>query len=122
MKRRSWKANDEKGMTPYKLEAILRHYDELYEMYLREGMEEFSLDDGTTVNIHDLLQGIDELPKRQRTALLLTCIGNLKEVEAAPGSLHIPEAIGGITITYNLPEFQEKGLKLTSKNKVIPCS
>jgi len=39
-----------------------------------------------------------------------------KEVEAAPGSLHIPEAIGGITITYNLPEFQEKGLKLTSKN------
>jgi len=82
--RRSWKANDEKGMTCYKLEAILRHYDELYEMWKREGMEEFRLDDGTTVNIHDLLQGINELPKRQRTALILTCIGNLKEVEAAP--------------------------------------
>ena len=39
-----------------------------------------------------------------------------KELEAAPDSLHIPEAIGGVTITYNLPELPEKGLKLTSKN------
>ena len=39
-----------------------------------------------------------------------------KELEAAPDSLTIPEAIGGVTITYNLPEFPEKGLKLTSKN------
>ncbi|HXV65623.1 MAG TPA: phosphate ABC transporter substrate-binding protein PstS [Nitrosopumilaceae archaeon] len=39
-----------------------------------------------------------------------------KEVEQASDSLHIPEVIGGVTVTYNLPEFPQSGLKLTSKN------
>lgn len=38
-----------------------------------------------------------------------------KEVDLAPDSLHIPEAIGGVTVTYNVPEVPT-GLKLTSKN------
>ena len=35
------------------------------------------------------------------------------EMAAAPGSLQIPETIGGVVVTYNLPEVPEKGLKLT---------
>ena len=36
------------------------------------------------------------------------------EVELAPDSLTIPEAIGGITVTYNIPEVPKSGLKLTA--------
>lgn len=71
-------------MTPYKLEAILRHYWEFRELYEQHGVEEIPLEDGLIVNIHDVLRGIEELPKRQRTALVLTCLRNMKEVEAAP--------------------------------------
>ncbi len=39
-----------------------------------------------------------------------------KEFELAPDSLHIPEAIGGVTVTYNIPEVPQSGLKLTAKN------
>jgi phosphate transport system substrate-binding protein len=39
-----------------------------------------------------------------------------KEVGQATDSLHIPEAIGGVTVTYNIPEFPQSGLKLTAKN------
>jgi len=35
------------------------------------------------------------------------------EVQLAPDSLTIPEAIGGITVTYNIPEVPKSGLKLT---------
>lgn len=35
------------------------------------------------------------------------------ERELAPGTLHIPEAIGGVVVVYNLPEVPNKGLKLT---------
>jgi len=38
-----------------------------------------------------------------------------KELEQAPDTLTIPEAIGGVTVTYNLPEISS-GLKLTAKN------
>ena len=71
-------------MTSYRLEAILRHYAEFRELYEQNGVEEITLEDGFVVNVHDVLRGIDELPKRQRTALILTCLFNLKEVEAAP--------------------------------------
>lgn len=37
------------------------------------------------------------------------------EVELAPGTLHIPEAIGGVVVAYNIPEIPDKGLKLTGK-------
>jgi len=36
------------------------------------------------------------------------------ERELAPGTLHIPESIGGVVVVYNLPEVPNKGLKLTS--------
>jgi len=36
-----------------------------------------------------------------------------KELELAPDSLHIPEAIGGVTFTYNIPEVPQSGMKLT---------
>lgn len=35
------------------------------------------------------------------------------ESDAAPNTLHIPEAIGAVTIVYNLPEMEQSGLKLT---------
>lgn len=35
------------------------------------------------------------------------------ERELAPGTLHIPEAIGGVVVVYNIPEVSNKGLKLT---------
>jgi len=36
------------------------------------------------------------------------------ERELAPGTLHIPESIGGVVLVYNVPEIPEKGLKLTA--------
>lgn len=35
------------------------------------------------------------------------------ERELAPGTITIPEAIGGVTVVYNIPEIPDKGLKLT---------
>jgi phosphate transport system substrate-binding protein len=35
------------------------------------------------------------------------------ERELAPGTLHIPETIGGVVVAYNIPEVSNKGLKLT---------
>ncbi|MFQ5476975.1 MAG: phosphate ABC transporter substrate-binding protein PstS, partial [Nitrosopumilus sp.] len=35
------------------------------------------------------------------------------ERELAPGTLHIPESIGGVVLVYNLPEVPDKGLNLT---------
>ncbi len=35
------------------------------------------------------------------------------EMDLAPGTLHIPEAIGGVVVVYNIPEIPNKGLKLT---------
>ena len=35
------------------------------------------------------------------------------ELELAPGTLHIPESIGGVVMVYNIPEVPDKGLKLT---------
>lgn len=35
------------------------------------------------------------------------------ESEQAPGTLHIPETIGGVVVAYNLPELRENGLRLT---------
>lgn len=35
------------------------------------------------------------------------------ESDAAPNTLHIPEAIGAVTMVYNLPEMKQSGLKLT---------
>ncbi|MEM3089135.1 MAG: phosphate ABC transporter substrate-binding protein PstS [Candidatus Nitrosotenuis sp.] len=39
-----------------------------------------------------------------------------KESELAPGTLHIPEAIGSVVLAYYLPEVPKSGLKLTGDN------
>ena len=36
------------------------------------------------------------------------------ERDLAKGTLHIPEAIGGVVVVYNIPEVPNKGLKLTA--------
>lgn len=38
------------------------------------------------------------------------------ERKLAPNTLHIPEAIGGVTVVYTIPEIPNKGLKLTGSN------
>jgi phosphate ABC transporter phosphate-binding protein/phosphate ABC transporter permease protein PstC/phosphate ABC transporter permease subunit PstA len=35
------------------------------------------------------------------------------ERENAPGAVHIPETVGSVVVSYNLPSFSEKGLKLS---------
>ncbi|KER06932.1 Phosphate-binding protein PstS [Marine Group I thaumarchaeote SCGC AAA799-E16] len=37
-----------------------------------------------------------------------------KERDLAPGTLHIPESIGGVVLVYNIPEVPNKGMKLTA--------
>lgn len=37
------------------------------------------------------------------------------EMIAAPNTLHIPESIGAVTVSYNVPEVPQKGLKLTGQ-------
>jgi phosphate transport system substrate-binding protein len=39
-----------------------------------------------------------------------------KERELAPGTLHIPEAIGSVVLAYYIPEVPKSGLKLTGEN------
>lgn len=39
----------------------------------------------------------------------------VKERGLAPGTLHIPETVGGVTVSYNIPEIPQSGLKLTGK-------
>lgn len=70
-------------MNHRKLEVILRHYAEFRALYEDRGIEEIRLGDGTVVNIHDVLAGISRLPPRQRQALVLTCLWNMKEKDAA---------------------------------------
>ena len=36
------------------------------------------------------------------------------ELELAPGTLHIPESIGGVVVVYNMPEVPDRGLRLTA--------
>ncbi len=35
------------------------------------------------------------------------------EMERVPGSLQIPESLGGVAVAYNIPEVPDKGLKIT---------
>lgn len=37
------------------------------------------------------------------------------ELAIVPDSMHIPEAIGGVTVSYNIPEVTESGLRLTGQ-------
>ena len=72
-------------MTPEKLELILRHYSEFVEIWQTTQREEFMIPDGDgpsiPLNIHDLDREMRRLPMRQRTALVLTCVYNHREVD-----------------------------------------
>jgi len=65
------------------LENLLKYMFEFRELYEQHGLEELTLDGGLVVNIHDIMQGIEELPKRQREAVILVCIEGRREVDAA---------------------------------------
>ena len=69
-------------MTWQLLERILNNYHEWYEIY-RYTLEPDLDINGMTINIMDILEGIDTLPPRQREAVVLTCLENRKEAEAA---------------------------------------
>ena len=82
--RRSRKQEVIRGkMTWQILERLLNNYWEWQEVYRTTGNPELQLLNGITVNIHDILNGIDKLPPRQKEAVVLSCLQNIKEVEAA---------------------------------------
>jgi DNA-directed RNA polymerase specialized sigma24 family protein len=70
-------------MTWQILERLLNNYWEWYEVYQTTGNPELQLLNGITVNIYDILKGIDRLPPRQKQAVVLSCLENRKEVEVA---------------------------------------
>ena len=74
----------ERGVVSWKLlELILKNYWEFKALLEDEGIDEIDLDNGVTINFHDLLKGLDELPPKQRQAIDLICIQGYREVEAA---------------------------------------
>ena len=82
--RRSRKQEVIKGkMTWQVLERLLNNYWEWREAYRVSGNPELQLLNGVTVNIHDVLKGIKDLPPRQKQAVILSCLENRKEVEVA---------------------------------------
>ena len=83
-KRRSRKQEVIKGkMTWQILERLLNNYYEWKEAYRVSGNPDLQLLNGVTVNIHDVLKGISDLPPRQKQAVILSCLENRKEVEVA---------------------------------------
>jgi len=83
-KRKSRKQEVIQGkMTWQILERLLNNYWEWYEIYRETGNSDLHLTNGITVNIYDILTGIDKLPPRQRQAVILSCLENRKEVEVA---------------------------------------
>jgi len=82
--RRSRKQEIVRGqMTWQILERLLNNYAEWQEVYRQTGNPELQLLNGITVNIYDILNGIDRLPPRQKQAVVLSCLENRKEVEVA---------------------------------------
>ena len=82
--RKSRKQEVIKGkMTWQILERLLNNYYEWKEAYRVSGNPDLQLLNRVTVNIHDVLKGIKELPPRQKQAVILSCLENKKEVEVA---------------------------------------
>ena len=70
-------------MTWQILERLLNNYMEWQQVYLKTGNPDLHLLNGVTVNIYDLMKGIESLPPRQKQAVVLSCLENRKEVEVA---------------------------------------
>ena len=82
--RKSRKQEVVKGqMTWQVLERVLNNYYEWRAVYATTGNPELQLLNSVTINIHDILNGIDKLPPRQKQAVILSCLENRKEVEVA---------------------------------------
>lgn len=76
-----------------------------------------SLYPGITINYQSIGSGGGVSQHMQKTVDFGASDAPLSVAEnaAAPGTLHIPETIGSITISYNVPEIPQKGLKLTGQ-------
>ncbi len=74
-----------------------------------------SLYDNVNLNYQSIGSGGGIKQHIERTVSFAASDKPLKasEAEQAPGTLHIPETIGGVVVAYNLPEFRENGLRLT---------
>ena len=74
-----------------------------------------SLYPGVTLNYQSIGSGGGVSQHTQKTVDFGATDAPLSSTEsaAAPGTLHIPETIGSITISYNIPEIPQKGLNLT---------
>lgn len=83
-KRKSRKQEVIRGKITWQiLERLLNNYWEWYEVYISTGNPDLQLLNGVTVNIYDIMKGIDKLPPRQKQAVVLSCLENRKEVEVA---------------------------------------
>ena len=69
-------------MTWQLLERIFNNY-KLWESYYQETLNGDLYINGMNINFFDLLRGIEDLPTRQKQALVLTCLENHKEADAA---------------------------------------
>lgn len=74
-----------------------------------------SLYDNVNLNYQSIGSGGGIKQHIERTVSFAASDKPLKasEAEQAPGTLHIPETIGGVVVAYNLPELRENGLRLT---------
>ena len=70
-------------MTWQLLERILNNYFNWKEVYRVTGNPDLRLDNGITINIYDILRGIDKLPPRQKQVIILSCLEGRKEVDVA---------------------------------------
>ena len=70
-------------MTWQLLEKILNNYWEWKAVYAKTGNPDLELPNGITINIYDILNGIEELPPRQKQVIVLSCLENKKEVDVA---------------------------------------
>lgn len=86
------------------LDSILRHYPQLRALYEAEGIQEIQVL-GYTINVHTILQGINELPMRQRQAVIYTCLMDMREVDAA--KIMLPGAKSAAPVG----SYKRKGLK-----------
>ena len=64
------------------LKEILKNYEQWKVLVEEHGVLSLSID-GDEYHFHDILEGIERLPPRQREALWKLCIENKKEVEVA---------------------------------------
>lgn len=69
-------------MTWQLLEKILNNHHLWREVY-QETLDSTLVINGMVLDYHDILEGIDRLPPRQREAVVLTCLENYKEADAA---------------------------------------